>query len=182
MSRVGQKPIAIPDGVEARLHRRMVSVKGPKGELSQGIPPSCEISIEEGQIVVKRNREDKQSRALHGTIRSLIYNMTVGVSTGFEKELKIVGMGYRAILQEKKLILNLGFSHPVEYVWPEGIKVEAPDATTIRISGCDKQKVGETAAEIRRFRKPEPYKGKGIRYKDEVIRLKVGKAALGSKA
>ena len=181
MSRVGQKPISIPDGVEAQVDGGTVTIKGPKGQLSQEVPSLCEVVIEEGQILVKRKREDKQSRALHGTIRSLIFNMIIGVSSGFEKELKIVGMGYRAALENKKLILSLGFSHPVEYVWQEGITVEAPDTTTIRISGCDKQKVGETAAEIRRFRKPEPYKGKGIRYKGEVVRLKAGKAALGSK-
>lgn len=182
MSRVGQKPIAIPEGVQAQLRDRTVLVKGPRGELSQAIPPCCDVVIESEQVLVRRNREDKQARALHGTIRSLIYNMTVGVSKGFAKELNIVGMGYRAALQGNKLVLNLGFSHQIEYVCPQDIDIEVPDATTIRVSGCDKQKVGEAAAEIRRFRKPEPYKGKGIRYKDEIVRLKVGKAALGSQA
>jgi len=181
MSRVGKKPISIPKGVEVFIKSGQIEIKGPKGKLFQAVSSRCKVDVENDQIVVKRMREDKQSKALHGTIRSLIFNMAKGVSEGFEKELKIVGMGYRARLEDKKLILNLGFSHLVEYYSPQEIEIQVPDPTTIKVSGCDKQKVGEVAAEIRSFKKPEPYKGKGIRYKDEVIKLKVGKAALGSK-
>lgn len=181
MSRIGKKPVSIPQGVEVFIKDKEVKVKGPKGELSQIVPPCCSVVFQDGQIVVNRLKDDKQSRALHGTIRSLIFNMVKGVSEGYEKELKIVGMGYRARWDKGKLILSLGFSHPVEYTPPQGITIQTPDPTTIKVSGCDKQKVGEVTAEIRSFKKPEPYKGKGIRYKDEVVKLKVGKAALGSK-
>jgi len=181
MSRVGRKPIDIPKGVEVSLKNGEVKVKGSKGQLTQAIPSCLEVNIENNKIIVKRLKENKQVKALHGTIRSLIFNMVKGVSEGYQKELKIVGMGYRAKLEGKKLVLSLGFSHLVEYIPPEGIKLEVPDATTIRVSGCDKQKVGEIAAEIRSIKKPEPYKGKGIRYKDEIVKLKVGKAGLGSK-
>jgi len=168
MSRVGKKPIFIPKGVEVLIKEQEIKVKGPKGELTQRIPLYCQVSVENGQILVKRLKEDKKTKALHGTIRSLIFNMVKGVTEGYEKELKIVGMGYRAILEDGKLTLSLGFSHPVKYTPPEGIKIQVPDPTTIK-------------AEIRSLKKPDPYKGKGIRYKDEVIKLKVGKAALGGK-
>jgi len=181
MSRIGRKPVPVPKGVEVSVKDGEIKVKGPKGELYQKIPPCCKVTVEKEQIVVQRIKDDKQSRALHGTIRSLIFNMVKGVSEGYEKELKIVGMGYRARLEKGKLILNLGFSHPVEYTPPEGVTIQTPDQTTIKVSGCDKQKVGEVAAQIRSIKKPDPYKGKGIRYKDEVVKLKVGKAALGSK-
>ena len=181
MSRVGKKPIPVPQKVEVFIKDGKVTVKGSKGELAQTYPSCLKVSIEGAQITVDRLREDKQSKALHGTIRSLIFNIVKGVSEGYQKELKIVGMGYKARLEGRKLILNLGFSHPVEYTPPEEIEFQVPDATTIRVSGCNKQKVGEVSAQIRRLKKPEPYKGKGIRYKDEVVKLKVGKAALGSK-
>ncbi|MBE0478061.1 50S ribosomal protein L6 [Candidatus Aerophobetes bacterium] len=181
MSRVGKKPIPVPQKVGVFIKDSKVTVKGSKGELTQTYPSCLKVSIEGAEIAVDRLREDKQSKALHGTIRSLISNMIKGVSEGYQKELKIVGMGYRARLEGEKLILNLGFSHPVEYTPPEEIKLEVPDATTIRVSGCNKQKVGQVAAQIRSLRKPEPYKGKGVRYKDEVVKLKVGKAALGTK-
>jgi len=181
MSRIGKKPVPVPQGVEVSFKEGQIKVKGPKGELSQIVPSCCKVNIEDGQIVVERLKDDKQSRSLHGTIRSLIFNMVKGVSEGYEKELKIVGMGYRAKLEKGKLILTLGFSHPVEYTPPEGVQIQTPDPTTIKVSGCDKQKVGQAAAEIRSLKKPEPYKGKGIRYKDEIVKLKVGKAALGSK-
>lgn len=181
MSRVGRKPILIPKGVQVSIKNGEIKIKGSKGELAQLIPPYLEVRVENDQIVIKRLKEDKQARSLHGTIRSLIFNMVKGVSEGYQKELKVVGMGYRARLEEKKLVLSLGFSHPVEYIPPEGIILQVPDASTIRVSGCDKQKVGEVAAEIRSVKKPEPYKGKGIRYKDEVVKLKVGKAGLGAK-
>ncbi|MCD6256536.1 50S ribosomal protein L6 [Candidatus Aerophobetes bacterium] len=181
MSRIGKKPIPIPEGVEVSIQDGKIKIKGSKGELQQSIPFCLKVTVEDNQILVKRIREDKQARVLHGTIRSLIFNMVKGVSEGYEKELKIVGMGYRAKLEGRKLSLNLGFSHPVEYIAPEGVNIQVPDPTTIKISGCDKQKVGEVAAQIRSFKKPDPYKGKGIRYKDEVVKLKVGKAALGGK-
>lgn len=181
MSRIGRRPIPIPSQVEVVVEEKEVKVKGPKGILSQRIPPYLQVSVEDDQILVKRLRDDKQARAMHGTIRSLLFNMVKGISEGYKKQLKIVGMGYRAKLEGKKLVLNVGFSHSVEYIPPEGIRIEVPDPTTINVSGCDKQKVGEVAAEIRSIRKPDPYKGKGIRYADEVVRLKVGKAALGSK-
>ncbi len=181
MSRVGKKPIPIPEKVEVKIDKKEVIVKGSKGELIQKIPGFLQVDIEDGKILVKRLREDKQAKSMHGTIRSLIFNMIKGVSEGYEKELKIVGMGYRARLEGKKLVLNVGFSHPVEYIPPEGVKLEVPDANTIKVSGPDKQKVGEVAAEIRSIKKPDPYKGKGIRYADEVVRLKVGKAGLGTK-
>lgn len=181
MSRVGKNPIPIPQGVEVTIDKQSVRVKGPKGELVQKIPRCLQVSIEDEQVRVKRFREDKEAKSLHGTIRSLISNLITGVHQGYEKELKIVGMGYRARVEGKKLVLNLGFSHPVEYEFPEGIKIESPDATTIKVQGADKQKVGEVAAEIRSIKKPEPYKGKGIRYADEIVRKKVGKAALSAK-
>jgi len=179
MSRVGRKPILIPEGVEVKVDRDKIRVKGPKGELERKIPPSHQVVLQDGQILVKRLREDEQSKALHGTLRSLIFNMVKGVSDGFEKVLEIVGMGYKAKLEGKALTLDLGFSHPVKYDFPEGVKIELPNPTMIRIYGCDKQKVGEIAAEIRSLKKPEPYKGKGIRYKGEIVRRKVGKRALG---
>lgn len=181
MSRVGKKPVFIPEGVDVSVKDKEIKVKGSKGELAQTISSCCKVRIEGNQIVVERLREDKEARALHGTIRSLIFNMVKGVCEGYQRELKIVGMGYRTKLEGEKLVLSLGFSHPVEYVPPEGINLQVPDATTIRVTGCDKQKVGEVAAEIRGIKEPEPYKGKGIRYKGEVVKLKVGKAGLGAK-
>lgn len=181
MSRVGRKPITIPDKVEIRIEEGKIKVKGSQGELEREIPSCLEVLVDNNQILVKRSREDKQTKSLHGTIRSLIFNMVKGVSGGFEKSLEIVGRGYKATLENKTLSLNVGFSHLVKYVPPEGIKVELISPTSLRIIGCDKQKVGETAAQIRAFKKPEPYKGKGIRYKGEVIRRKVGKAALATK-
>lgn len=182
MSRIGRKPISIPEGVQVTVKQGEIKVKGPRGELTQQIPLCCRVDMENGKILVKRLREDKKARALHGTTRSLIFNMVKGVSEGYEKELKIVGMGYRATLEGNRLILNLGFSHPVEYTPCQGITIQVPNPDTVKVLGCDKQKVGEVAAEIRNLKKPDPYKGKGIRYKDEVVRLKVGKAALGTKA
>ena len=181
MSRIGKKPISVPKGVEVSIEEGQIRIKGPKGGLTQKIPLCCRVVLENGQILVQRLRDDKKARALHGTIRSLIFNMVKGVLEGYEKELKIMGMGYRVSLEGGKLTLNLGFSHPVTYIPPQGIKIEVPDPTTIKVSGCDKQKVGEVASEIRSIKKPDPYKGKGIRYKDEVVKLKVGKAALGGK-
>ncbi|MEA3485644.1 MAG: 50S ribosomal protein L6 [Candidatus Aerophobetes bacterium] len=179
MSRVGRKPIFIPERVEIKIEKNKIRVKGPKGELERKIPPGYEVVLQDRQILVKKLREDKQSKALHGTLRSLIFNMVKGTSESFEKVLEIMGVGYKAKLEGRTLSLNLGFSHTVKYNFPEGVKVELPNPTTIRVSGCDKQKVGEVSAEIRRLKKPEPYKGKGVRYRGEVVKRKVGKRALG---
>jgi len=181
MSRIGKLPISIPENVQVQINERVVTVKGSRGELNRRVPSCCEVFEENRQLIVKRLRKDKQSKALHGTTRSLIFNMIKGISEGFEKHLQIVGMGYKASMEKGYLIFNLGFSHLVKYRIPQEIMVEVSNPTTICIRGCDKQKVGEVAAEIRALKKPEPYKGKGIRYRGEVVRRKIGKAALGSK-
>jgi large subunit ribosomal protein L6 len=181
MSRVGRKPILVPEGVKVEITENKVSVKGPKGELELEVPSSCEVVLRESEVLVKRTNDDRQTRSLHGTVRALIANMVKGVSDGFEKYLEIVGMGYRASLEDGTLTFTLGFSHLVKYSPPEDVGVKVENTTTIRVYGCDKQKVGEVAAEIRALKKPEPYKGKGIRYRGEVIRRKVGKAALATK-
>lgn len=176
MSRIGKKPVEIPQGVEVEVEGTFVKVKGPKGELSFKFHPDAIIEKQDGKIVVKRKSNRPFHRALHGTVRAIIANMIEGVTKGFKKELKVVGLGYRAQLQGNTLVLNVGYSHPVEYKPPDGIKIEVPDPTSIIISGIDKQKVGQVAAEIRAIRPPEPYKGKGIRYADEQIIRKAGKA------
>jgi large subunit ribosomal protein L6 len=176
MSRIGKAAIAIPHGVEIKQAGSAVEVKGPKGMLSQSIPPGISLQVADGVIHVKRKGDAKRARSLHGLTRTLIANMITGVTQGFEKGLEIVGIGYRANLQGKDLQLNLGYSHPVIYPIPEGIQVEVEKQNKITVKGIDKQKVGQVAAEIRSFRKPEPYKGKGIRYADEQVRRKAGKA------
>lgn len=181
MSRVGKKPIPIPEGVKVEVNESRIKVKGPKGELEREIPLVVKVAIKDRQILVQRLNEDKRSKSLHGTLRSLIFNMVKGVSEGFDKILEIVGMGYKATLENGILTLRVGYSHPVRYTCPEDVGIEVSNPNTIRVFGCDKQKVGEVAAEIRAVKKPEPYKGKGIRYKGEVIRRKVGKAALATK-
>ncbi len=181
MSRVGREPISIPEKVEVTIGEGKIKLKGPQGELEREIPSGLEVVVENNQILVKRFKEDKQTKSLHGTIRSLIFNMAKGVSEGFEKFLEIVGRGYRATLENKTLSLSVGYSHLVKYIPPEDTKIELISPTSLRIFGCDKQRVGEIAAEIRSFKKPEPYNGKGIRYKGEGIRRKAGKAALGTK-
>lgn len=181
MSRVGKKPIPILEGVKVEIIKSKIKVKGPKGELEREMPSAVKVVIEDGQILVQRLNEDKRSKSLHGTLRSLIFNMVKGVSEGFEKVLEVVGMGYKATLENGVLTLRVGYSHLVRYTGPEDVGIEVPNSNTIRVFGCDKQKVGEVAAEIRAVKKPEPYKGKGIRYKGEVIRRKVGKAALVTK-
>ncbi|NLW40364.1 MAG: 50S ribosomal protein L6 [Tissierellia bacterium] len=176
MSRIGLKPIDIPNGVEVKLGEgNSIEVKGPKGVLSDKLSPEMEIKIEDNQIFVNRPSDDKKHKSLHGLTRTLIANMVEGVTNGYSKKLEIHGTGYRAQKQGKKLILNLGFSHPVELEDPEGIEVEVPSPNQIIVKGIDKQKVGNYAAVIRAYRKPEPYKGKGIRYADEYVRRKVGK-------
>jgi large subunit ribosomal protein L6 len=176
MSRIGLKPINIPSGVEIKIsNTNLVEVKGPKGQLSQQIDPDIEIKIEDGVLTVARPTENKKHKSLHGLSRTLISNMVVGVTEGYTKTLDIVGTGYRAAKQGKKLVLTLGYSHPVEMEDPNGIEVEVPAPAKIVVKGIDKQLVGSYASKIRDWRKPEPYKGKGIKYTDEVIRRKVGK-------
>ena len=175
MSRIGRLPVAIPAGVEVTVaDGNVVTVKGPKGTLERALPTELEIKVEDGHVVVTRPNDLKRIKALHGLTRSLIHNMVVGVSEGYKKELEVNGVGYRAAKQGKKLVLNLGYSHPVEMEDPEGLESKV-DGNKITISGIDKEKVGQYAAEIRDKRRPEPYKGKGIKYADEVIRRKVGK-------
>jgi large subunit ribosomal protein L6 len=177
MSRVGRAPIVIPSGVTVNIKKNSVVIKGPKGELSRDFPPEIDIKEEDGQLVVNRNSDHRTHRAKHGLVRALLNNMVVGVSNGFKKDLHIEGVGYRAALQGKNLVLNVGYSHPVEFVPPEGIVFEIDKSgRELVVTGIDKEMVGEIAARIRRVRPPEPYKGKGIRYVGERIRRKAGKA------
>ena len=179
MSRVGLKPIEIPSGVTVTLDLPKVTAKGPKGEISQDVPTVCEIKMEGDTIYVTRDSDDRTLRSMHGLTRTLIANLIEGVSTGFKKELEIIGVGYKAESKGKELILTLGFSHPVNYPIPEGIKIETPEPTKITVSGINKQVVGQVAAEIRGYRPPEPYKGKGVKYVTEQIQRKAGKTAAG---
>lgn len=177
MSRIGKLPVKIDAGVTITVDdSSVVTVKGPKGTLSQQMHPDMQIEQDNGVLTVKRPSDDKAHRALHGLTRSLIHNMVVGVTSGFEKKLEIVGTGYRAQLQGKNLVLNMGFSHPVEFQPPEGITFEVPAPNKISVKGIDKQAVGQVAANVREVRPPEPYKGKGIRYEGEVVLRKEGKA------
>jgi large subunit ribosomal protein L6 len=178
MSRVGKQPIPVPSGVDVSIDGAHVTVKGPKGTLEHDAPSTIALSREGDDIVVTRADDERENRALHGLTRSLVANMVRGVSEGYERELEIVGVGYRATAQgPAKLELQLGFSHPVHFEAPEGITFEVPQPTRIMVRGCDKQLVGQVAANIRKIRKPEPYKGKGIRYADEYVRRKAGKSA-----
>ena len=181
MSRIGKKPIAIPAGVEVNINGNEVTVKGPKGTLTNTFNADMAIAIEGTEIVVTRPTDKKEHRALHGLTRTLIANMVEGVSVGYKKELEINGVGFRAQKQGKDLVMNLGYSHQVIMPEIDGITIEVPNKTSIIISGTDKQKVGQFAAEVREKRPPEPYKGKGIKYVGEYIRRKEGKAAKGSK-
>ena len=176
MSRIGRLPIDMPKTVKASIANGVITVEGPKGKLSQEISPAINIEIEEGKIVVTRDNEEKQTKAYHGLMRQLIRNMIVGVSDGYTKTMVIVGVGYKAELKQNILILTLGYANDIEYVVPEGVKIACETPTKFSISGIDKQLVGQTAAEIRSLRKPEPYKGKGIRYENEVVRSKSGKS------
>ena len=171
-SRVGLNPISIPEGVTVNVSGSVVNVKGPKGELNQHFDSDFKIKIEDNVLKVSRPSEQKRHKSLHGLYRSLINNAVNGVSEGYEKKLKLIGVGYRASIQGKKVNLTLGFSHPVVYKIPDEIEIETPSRTEITIRGIDKQKVGQVAAEIRSLRPPEPYKGKGVRYQDEQISLK----------
>ena len=175
MSRIGRMPVAIPAGVTVEIAEgNKVTVKGPKGTLVRELPHEMEIKIEDGHVIVSRPNDLKRMKSLHGLTRTLIHNMTIGVSEGYTKTLEVNGVGYRAAKAGKKLTLNLGYSHPVEMEDPEGIETKV-DGNKIVVSGISKEKVGQYAAEIRDKRRPEPYKGKGIKYADEVIRRKVGK-------
>ncbi|RMI17185.1 MAG: 50S ribosomal protein L6 [Calditrichaeota bacterium] len=177
MSRIGRLPVQIPSGVEVRVEEGLVTVKGPKGELQQRIDPGMIIEIKDGVLTVDRPSEERKWRSLHGLTRTLINNMVVGVTEGFRKNLEIEGVGYKVEKKGKGIVLSLGFSHTIYFVPPEGIQLEVPAANKITVSGIDKVLVGQVAAKIRSFRKPEPYKGKGIRYEGEVIRRKAGKTA-----
>ena len=177
MSRIGNKHINIPQGVEVKLEGNTITVKGPQGELTYAFNAELSVVVDGSEIIIKRPTDGKQHRSLHGTTRALINNMVVGVSEGYKKVLEINGVGYRAQLQGDTLVVNAGYSHAVPMKLPKGIKVVCPTPTEIQITGYDKQVVGEFAAEIRAIRKPEPYKGKGIRYQGEYVRRKEGKKA-----
>jgi large subunit ribosomal protein L6 len=178
VSRIGKKPVAIPKGVDLNIKDRIITVKGPKGELEWAHPERVGIAIEEGQAIVKRADDSKQSRALHGLARSLLQNMVNGVSEGYTRVLEIIGVGYRAQVQGEKVVLSLGYSKPVEFQLPQGVKAEVDKKqTTLTLTGIDKQQVGQVAADIRGLRPPDSYKGKGVRYAGEHVRLKAGKAA-----
>ncbi|WP_131741160.1 50S ribosomal protein L6 [Actinomadura roseirufa] len=176
MSRIGRLPIAVPGGVEVRLDGREVTVKGPKGTLEITVAEPIEVQLEDGQVVVTRPNDINTVRALHGLTRSLINNMVVGVTEGYKKTLVIQGVGYRVVAKGKNLEFSLGYSHPITVEPPEGISFTVEKPTQLVVEGIDKQKVGEVAANIRKLRKPDPYKGKGVRYEGEQIRRKVGKA------
>lgn len=176
MSRIGKKPIAIPDGVDVSIKENQVTVKGPKGTLTRSFQENIAIKLEENQVVVERANDLRQNRALHGTTRSLIANMIEGVSQGFSKILELVGVGYRAQKKGNTLELAVGYSHPVVITPPKGVEIEVPSQTQIVVKGIDKEEVGALAAKIRSVREPEPYNGKGIKYKDEIIRRKEGKS------
>ncbi len=179
MSRIGRAPIAVPAGVEIKIEdNNLVTVKGPKGALTQQLHPNMAIEQEGAVLHVKRPNDLKENRALHGLTRSLLHNMVVGVTDGFKKTLDVNGVGYRVAMEGGKLVMNLGFSHQVIMEAPEGITIETPNPNQIVISGYDKQLVGQFAAKVREKRPPEPYKGKGIKYSDEVIRRKVGKTGV----
>lgn len=179
MSRIGRKPIPLPAGVSVAVEGETVRVKGPRGEVAVAIPPEMRVRVDDGVVVVERPSDSRRHRALHGLTRSLTANMVRGVTEGFRKTLEIVGVGYRAEKRGGTLVLNVGHSHAIEYRAPDGIRIEVPAPTTIVVEGVDKQLVGQVAAEIRAFRPPEPYKGKGIRYQGEAVRRKAGKTAAG---
>ncbi len=175
MSRVGKYPVPVPSGVQVALQGRTIVAKGKNGELKLDLTDDVDVEIAAGQVAVKPRRDDRRSRTMWGTTRSLIQGMVTGVSTGFTKSMEITGTGYRAAVQGKDLVLSLGYSHEIRYPIPQGIKITADRPTAIRVEGADKRQVGQVAAEIRAYRGPEPYKGKGIRYTDEVILRKEGK-------
>lgn len=177
MSRIGKLPISVPDKVNIKVNGNIITVKGPKGELTWNFASEMEVSLKEGSLIVERPSDTKQVKALHGMTRNVILNMVTGVSSGYQKVLLITGVGYKAQVQGKKIVLSLGYSHPVEFVLPEGITAETdPKQTQITLKGIDKQLLGQVAANIRTLRLPDSYKGKGVRYSGEMIKLKAGKA------
>jgi large subunit ribosomal protein L6 len=175
MSRIGKQPVVLPAGISAKVADGVVTLKGPKGELALQIPATVAVTQEGSALNVARQGDDKQSRADHGTIRALLQNMLVGVKDGYSRALEIQGVGFKASIAGKQLTMNVGYSHPVEYTVPDGITVAVTDGVQLKVSGIDKQLVGQVSARIRSFRPPEPYKGKGVRYKDERVRRKAGK-------
>jgi large subunit ribosomal protein L6 len=177
VSRIGKQPIEIPSGVTATVKDNVVTIKGPKGELTQAFRPEVNVALENDRITVTRRDDTGRSRAQHGLARSLVSNMVVGVSEGYSKTLDVVGVGFRVEMKGKNLLMNIGYSHPIYFMPPEDVELQAPTQTQIVVSGYDKQLVGQVAAKIRSFREPEPYKGKGIKYSDEYIRRKAGKTA-----
>ena len=177
MSRIGKKPVVIPAGVKVQVEDALVRAEGPRGKLAQPVPPGLTATVDDGHLVITRSGEDRKMRALHGLIRSLVANMVSGVKDGFERKLEIVGIGYRAQLVGRNLQLALGYSHPVIFPLPEGVTAEVDRQTLITLRGPDKAILGQTAARLRSLRRPDPYKGKGIRYAGEVVRRKVGKKA-----
>ena len=176
MSRIGKLPVPVPAGVTVTVADGQITAKGPKGELTGALPPKVEVALEEGSVVVRRQGEDRIARSMHGLARSLVQNMVVGVHTGHAKTLDIIGVGYRVEAKKDYLVFSLGYSHPIYFEVPEGVEAKIESPTKLTVSGTDRQRVGEAAAKIRSFRPPEPYKGKGIKYSDEVIRRKEGKS------
>jgi large subunit ribosomal protein L6 len=176
MSRVGKKPIVLPKGVKVNISDTELKVEGPRGKLTSPVPPGISFAMENGELVCQRQSDARQQRAFHGLARALAYNAVRGVSEGFSRDLDIVGVGYRAQVEGRKVIFALGFSHPVEYAIPEGIEIKIDKQTRVTVSGNDRQQVGQVAAEIRKLRRPDPYKQKGIRYVGEVLKKKAGKA------
>ena len=181
MSRIGKLPIPVPSGVQVDVTRSHVTVEGPRGRLERTLPSQIAIALEDGQLVCRRPSDGREHRSLHGLTRTLVANMVTGVSAGFRKELELVGVGYRVQKQGDDLVLSLGFSHPVRYRPPEGVTVEVTDPTHFAVTGISKEDVGQAAANLRRLRPPEPYKGKGVMYRGERIRRKAGKAGKGAK-
>ncbi len=177
MSRIGKQPIEVPQGVDLTLNGQVVHVKGPKGELDFDVHQDITVTLDDGVVTVTRSSDKPRQRALHGLTRMLVANMVEGVTAGFSKTLEIQGVGYRALQKGSGIQLHLGFSHTIQYPAPDGVSLDLPDQTTIVVTGVDKQAVGQAAAEIRAFRPPEPYKGKGIRYRGEHVRRKAGKTA-----
>ena len=176
MSRIGKQPVKLPSGVTFSVTTEQIQVKGPKGELAKKIAPGITFTQEDGTIQVHRTDDSRQQRAYHGLMRALLANMVTGVSVGFKRELEIIGIGYKAEVKGPKLIMNLGYSHPIEYPFPDGIKIDVDKATRVIVTGIDKEKVGQVAAELRGKRPPDSYKGKGVRYAGERVRLKAGKS------
>jgi large subunit ribosomal protein L6 len=181
MSRIGKLPIPVPTGVNVKVEQNHVTVEGPRGRLERTLPAQIAIRLEDGSVLCQRPSDGREHRSLHGLTRTLVSNMVTGVSTGFRKDLELVGVGYRATKQGEELVLTLGFSHPVRFRAPEGVQVEVADPTHFAITGNSKEQVGQVAADLRRLRPPEPYKGKGVMYRGERVRRKPGKSGKGAK-